>query len=83
MTGITELKRRKRAERKTRQEVREITLRPPDNGLLVKRLVPVANEVYSSWQVLFKCASRVLEQVAVHVCRYSVNKDDGFGAIKF
>ncbi|KAG6502233.1 hypothetical protein ZIOFF_042122 [Zingiber officinale] len=69
VTGITELKRTKRAERKTKQEVREITLRPPDNGLLVRRLVPVAHEVHRSWQVLFKCASRVLEQVGVHACR--------------
>ncbi|WOL13444.1 APO protein 3, mitochondrial-like [Canna indica] len=69
VTSINELKRRARLERKSRQEVREIALRPPENGLLVKRLVPVAHEVYRARQKLFSCASRVLENILVHVCR--------------
>ncbi|CAL9189324.1 unnamed protein product [Musa hybrid cultivar] len=69
VTAVNELKRRARSERQSRQVVREITLRPPENGLLVKRLVPVAHEVYNARQVLFGCASRVLDNVPVHVCR--------------
>ncbi|XP_064944222.1 APO protein 3, mitochondrial-like [Musa acuminata AAA Group] len=69
VTAVNELKRSARSERQSRQVVREITLRPPENGLLVKRLVPVAHEVYNARQVLFGCASRVLGNVPVHVCR--------------
>ncbi|URD75867.1 APO protein 3 [Musa troglodytarum] len=69
VTAVNELKRRARSERQSRQVVSEITLRPPENGLLVKRLVPVAHEVYNARRVLFGCASRVLDNVPVHVCR--------------
>ncbi|RWW15384.1 hypothetical protein BHE74_00019510 [Ensete ventricosum] len=69
VTAVNELKRRARSERQSRQVVSEVTLRPPENGLLVKRLVPVAHEVYNARQVLFGCASRVLDIVPVHVCR--------------
>ena len=69
VTNVNELKRRARLERKIRQEVHEVVLRPPENGLLVKRLVPVAHEVYAARNVLLKCVSRIVESIAVHFCR--------------
>lgn len=69
VTNVNELKRRARLERITRHEVREIVLQPPESGLLVKSLVPVAHEVYAARHVLLKCASRIVESIAVHFCR--------------
>ncbi|XP_010935256.1 APO protein 3, mitochondrial [Elaeis guineensis] len=68
-TPINELKRRARVERKMRREVREFTLRPPENGLLVKSLIPVAHEVFDARKVLFACVLRVMESIPIHVCR--------------
>ncbi|XP_077226104.1 APO protein 3, mitochondrial-like isoform X2 [Tasmannia lanceolata] len=51
-----------------RQEVREIILHPPENGLLVKKLVPVAHEVYAARFELFHCVSRIVESISVHSC---------------
>ncbi|RWR91726.1 APO protein 3, mitochondrial-like protein [Cinnamomum micranthum f. kanehirae] len=68
VTNVNELKRRARLERRIREEVREVVLRPPENGLLVKRLVPVAHEVYAARNVLLKCVSRIVESIAVHFC---------------
>lgn len=68
-TPINELKRRARMERKMRREVREFTLRPPENGLLVKSLIPVAHEVFDARKVLFACVSRVMESIPIHACR--------------
>lgn len=69
MTPVNELKRRARSQRATRQEVHEIALKPPENGLLVKHLVPVAHQVNDARKELFSCASRVSESVNVHVCK--------------
>lgn len=69
VTGVTELKRRARKQRKERQEVREILLRPPENGLLVKGLIPVAHQLFDARTELYRCVSRVLESVSVHACR--------------
>ena len=69
VTGINELKRRAKEERKTRKEVREITLRPPENGILVKSLVPVARDVFAARSELFDCASAVVGFIPVHTCR--------------
>lgn len=69
VTSINELKRSARLERKMRQEVREIMLKPPENGLLVKRLIPVAREVYDARKELYECVSFVLKRALVHVCR--------------
>ncbi|XXG85105.1 hypothetical protein AAC387_Pa11g0259 [Persea americana] len=69
VTNVNELKQRARLERKIREEVHEVVLRPPKNGLLVKRLVPVPHEVYAARNVLFKCVSRIVESIAVHFCR--------------
>lgn len=69
VTSINELKHSARLERKMRQDVREIMLKPPENGLLVKRLIPVAHEVYDARKELYDCASLVLKSVLVRVCR--------------
>lgn len=69
VTGVTELKRRARKQRIERQEVREILLRPPENGLLVKGLIPVAHQVFDARMELYSCVSWVLESISVYVCR--------------
>ncbi|XP_031484431.1 APO protein 3, mitochondrial-like [Nymphaea colorata] len=66
---INELKRKAQLQRELRQEVREVNLRPPENGLLLKRLIPVAHEVYASRSKLFYCVSRLIDKVGVHRCR--------------
>ncbi|KAK9281331.1 hypothetical protein L1049_004230 [Liquidambar formosana] len=66
--SINELKRKARLEKRVRQEAHEITLRPPENGLLVKELVPVAHEVYAARAELFTCVSRVVESTAIYSC---------------
>ncbi|KAG0502698.1 hypothetical protein HPP92_002770 [Vanilla planifolia] len=67
--SINELKRKARLQRKRRQEVSEIELEPPGNGLLVKNLIPVAHEVYSLRKELYECVRLVLKNVPVHLCR--------------
>lgn len=69
VTSVNELKRKARLEKKERQMVCENILRPPENGMLVKDLVPVAHQVYSARTILFDCVSRVLQTVAVYTCR--------------
>lgn len=69
VTSISELKRRARQERKEKQMVHEKILRPPENGLLVKELIPVAHEVYAARSELLACVSRVVRRIAVYVCR--------------
>lgn len=69
VTPITELKRRAREERRARREVREVALRPPENGLLVQTLVPVACEVFAARKQLLCYAERVAESIPVHACR--------------
>ncbi|KAJ0966740.1 hypothetical protein J5N97_023657 [Dioscorea zingiberensis] len=69
VTGINELKRVARRQRKTRQEVREIPLRPPENGLLIKSLVHVAHAVHSARSKLLSCVSEIVGIIPVHVCR--------------
>ncbi|KAF8401473.1 hypothetical protein HHK36_012412 [Tetracentron sinense] len=68
VTGVNELKRIARLERQMRQEVHEIVLRPPENGLLFKRLVPVAHEVYAARAELLTCVSKVVKSIAIHLC---------------
>ncbi|KAL5981473.1 hypothetical protein ACLOJK_015535 [Asimina triloba] len=66
---MTEIKRRARLEKQMRQEAQEIILRPPENGLLVKRLIPVAHEVYAARYVLFDCVSKIVQKISIHFCR--------------
>uniref|UniRef100_A0A5B7AWQ8 APO domain-containing protein n=1 Tax=Davidia involucrata TaxID=16924 RepID=A0A5B7AWQ8_DAVIN len=68
VTSVNELKRNARLEKQERQVVREITLSPPENGLLVKGLVPVAHEVFAARNVLFACVSRVVESIPIYLC---------------
>lgn len=69
VTSINELKRKARLQRQARQEVSEISLRPPENGLLVKELVPFAHEVYASRSELFTCVSMVAKSTVIYACR--------------
>ncbi|KAJ4954084.1 hypothetical protein NE237_030916 [Protea cynaroides] len=68
VTSITELKRKARTERKTRQQVHEITLRAPENGTLVKSLVPIAHKVYATRTELFNCVSRMINSIPIYTC---------------
>ncbi|XAR48761.1 hypothetical protein NMG60_11031689 [Bertholletia excelsa] len=69
VTNINELKRRARLEKRERRAVREVTLMTPENGLLVKGLVPVAHEVFAARCVLFDCVSRVSASIQIYACR--------------
>ena len=55
-----------RLKRKERENVKEIKLHPPDNGLLVKGLIPVAHKVYSARAELSYCVSRVFNTIAIY-----------------
>lgn len=69
VTDINELKRRERSRREERTVVREVKLKPPENGLLVKELVPVAGDVLAARTRLLSCVSRVSEIIPIFVCR--------------
>ncbi|XP_010269550.1 PREDICTED: APO protein 3, mitochondrial-like [Nelumbo nucifera] len=68
VTAINELKHKARLERQMRQQVHEIALQPPNNGLLVKSLVPIAHEVYAARADLFRCVLRIIDSVPVQSC---------------
>ncbi|XP_057965008.1 APO protein 3, mitochondrial-like isoform X2 [Malania oleifera] len=68
VTSVNELKRKARMHKKERQGVREIGLQPPENGLLVKGLLPVAHKVYSSRAELLNCVSKVVKSIAIYSC---------------
>ncbi|KAL0371445.1 UNVERIFIED_CONTAM: APO protein 3, mitochondrial [Sesamum angustifolium] len=68
VTDINELKRKSRLEKQERRVVRETTLKPPENGLLVKELIPVAHEVLAARTQLLTCVSRVAESIPIFVC---------------
>ncbi|XP_007042760.2 PREDICTED: APO protein 3, mitochondrial isoform X1 [Theobroma cacao] len=68
VTNINELKRIARTERKERQMVRERILQPPENGLLVKELIPVAHQVYDARTKLLACVLKVAEGIAIYSC---------------
>lgn len=68
VTNINELKRIGRAERKERQIVRERILQPPQNGLLVNELIPVAHQVNADRIQLFTCVSKVAQSIAIYSC---------------
>ncbi|XP_034700035.1 APO protein 3, mitochondrial-like [Vitis riparia] len=69
VTSVNELKCKARLQKQARQEVSEITLRPPENGLLVKGLVPFAHEVYAARAKLFTCVSMVVKSTIIYSCR--------------
>ncbi|KAI3409419.1 uncharacterized protein J3R85_019312, partial [Psidium guajava] len=68
VTSVNDLKREAQLVKKQRQTVQEISLKAPDNGLLVKELVPVAREVYDSRTELFTCVSRVAKSIPIYTC---------------
>ncbi|CAN1231703.1 APO protein 3, mitochondrial [Linum perenne] len=68
VTSVNELKRKARLERKEKQSASEQILRPPENGLLVKELIPVAHEVYAARAELLGCVSKVAKSIAVYCC---------------
>lgn len=70
VTSVNELKRKARLEKHERLMVREVTLSAPENGLLVKGLVPVAHQVLAARAELLACASRVVVHIPIHYCRY-------------
>ncbi|KAF7813452.1 APO protein 3, mitochondrial-like [Senna tora] len=66
--SVNELKREARLKKKERQNVCETILQPPENGLLVKQLVPVAHEVFAARSELLSCVSRLVKYIAVYRC---------------
>lgn len=69
VTDINILKSKARKERKQRHMVKEKILQPPENGLLVKELVPIAHQVYASRSELFACVARLSKTIAIYFCR--------------
>lgn len=70
VTSVNELKRKARQEKHERLLVREVTLSAPENGLLVKSLVPVAREVLAAKDILLDCAAKVVMHTPIYFCRY-------------
>lgn len=70
VTSINELKRRGRQRRKERQNVKEIILQSPENGLLVQKLIPVAKQVYAARSEVLSSVSRLVNFIAIYSCRY-------------
>lgn len=69
VTSVNELKRRARLDKQERRVVREVALRPPENGLLVQKLIPVAHQVLASRAQLLACVSRISEEIPIYFCR--------------
>ena len=67
--SINELKREARERKKDRQKVHEIVLQPPQNGMLLEQLVPVAHKVYAARLELFSIVSRLVNHIAIYSCR--------------
>ncbi|KAL3644769.1 hypothetical protein CASFOL_009949 [Castilleja foliolosa] len=68
VTDINEIKRKARLENQERSVVREATLKAPENGLLVKELIPVAHDVFAARARLLSCVSRVSRDIPIFVC---------------
>ncbi|KAL8111527.1 APO protein 3, mitochondrial-like [Apium graveolens] len=69
VTSVNELKRKARREKHERLLVREVTLSAPENGLLVKSLVPVARDVLAARDRLLDCAAKVVMHTSIYFCR--------------
>ncbi|KAJ8532737.1 hypothetical protein K7X08_015626 [Anisodus acutangulus] len=70
VTNINELKRRGRLDKQERRMVREVALRPPENGLLVKELIPVAHQVLAPRGHILACVSRISEEILIYFCSF-------------
>ncbi|KAK7274907.1 hypothetical protein RIF29_16008 [Crotalaria pallida] len=68
VTSFNELKRQARLKKKERQKVDEIILEPPENGLLVKQLVPIAHRVYTARSELLSTVSTLVKYIAIYTC---------------
>ncbi|KAK7295369.1 hypothetical protein RJT34_18276 [Clitoria ternatea] len=68
VTSFNELKREARLKRKERQKAHEIILQPPENGLLVEHLIPIAHEVYAARREPLSCVSRLVNCTAIYTC---------------
>ncbi|XP_014512359.1 APO protein 3, mitochondrial isoform X1 [Vigna radiata var. radiata] len=68
VTSFNELKREAGLKKKERQMVHEIVLQPPENGMLVKNLIPVAHEVFAARCELLSCVSRLVNYTAIYAC---------------
>ena len=67
--NFNELKREARVKKRERQKVHELTLKPPENGMVVEGLIPVAREVYAARTKLLSCVSRAVKSIAIYSCR--------------
>nr|XP_033515474.1 APO protein 3, mitochondrial isoform X2 [Nicotiana tomentosiformis] len=68
VTSVNELKRIARLDKQERRVAREVPLRPPENGLLIKELIPLAHQVLASRGLLFACVSRISEDIPIYFC---------------
>lgn len=69
VTSFNDLKRQARLKKKERQKVHENTLQPPENGLLVDHLIPIAHEVYAARCELISSVSTLVNYTAIYTCR--------------
>jgi hypothetical protein len=69
ITPIKELIRRARKVREMNQDVTERVLQRPENGLLVRRLVPVAHQVYQAKTALYEGVAKLVDVIPVQACR--------------
>ncbi|KAL3649130.1 hypothetical protein CASFOL_005533 [Castilleja foliolosa] len=65
VTDINEIKRKSRLENQDRSFIREAALKPPENGLLVKELIPVDHDVFAARTRLLSCVSRVSIEIPI------------------
>ncbi|KAH1061032.1 hypothetical protein GLYMA_02G188600v4 [Glycine max] len=68
VTSFNDLKRQARLKKKERQKVHENTLQPPENGLLVDHLIPIAHEVYAARCELISSVSTLVNYTAIYTC---------------
>jgi len=66
---IKEILKMGRANKKLAQLGIEKPLEPPENGLLVPELIPVAHEVLNAWKHLIKGVAQLLHVIPVYACR--------------
>jgi hypothetical protein len=69
ITPIKELIRRARKVREMNQDVTERVLQHPENGLLVRRLVPVAHQVYQEKTALYEGVAKLIDVIPAQACR--------------
>lgn len=58
-----------RKDRKLAERGIEKPLKPPENGILVPQLIPVAYEVSDAWKSLIKGLAQLLHVIPVYGCR--------------